>query len=160
MSKSEKYKIVHLSDLHLSSDDNASRTEPKIFGPLKRMNEAFRKIVRSTEVQEANLVIVTGDITDRGEHAAWKVFWDAIGSANLIKRTVAIPGNHDVCCLGLRFPEKHHAAADLQKAVAGLSIGQEHRRFPWADLREPWLVLFGLNSNNLGNLSAATNAMG
>jgi len=160
MTKSTKYNIIHLSDLHLTSDDDASRTEPKIFGSLKGMNDAFRKISRSAKVQEANLILVTGDITDRGEQAAWQVFWAAISSANLLERTIVIPGNHDVCCLGLRTPAKDHAKADLQKAVIGLSMGQKHHRFPWADLREPWLVIFGLNSNNLGNLNAATNAMG
>ena len=158
----QSFKIIHLSDLHLTKTDGVSRSEPKLFNKLKGMNEAFRKIVVSKPVQKADLVIVTGDVTDRGDIESWKIFWDGINTAGLKDRTHVVPGNHDVCCLGARLPGKRKAykEADLQKAVKGLRLGGKPTKFPWVINPDPRVVIFGLNSNNLGNLNAATNAMG
>jgi 3',5'-cyclic-AMP phosphodiesterase len=162
MAKQKPFRIVHLSDLHLTRTDGASRSEPKLFNKLKGMNEAFRKIVVSKPIQQSDLVLVTGDVTDRGDIESWAVFWDAINSAGLADRTYVIPGNHDVCCLGLRLPgsRKAYREADLQKAINGLKMGGKPTKFPWVINPDPRVVIFGLNSNNLGNLNAATNAMG
>lgn len=158
----QSFKIVHLSDLHLTKTDGASRSEPKLFNKLKGMNAAFRKIVVSNPVQKADLVLVTGDVTDRGDIESWKVFWEGINNAGLMDRTHVVPGNHDVCCLGARLPGKRKAykEADLQKAIKGLKLGGKPTKFPWVINPDPRVVIFGLNSNNLGNLNAVTNAMG
>ena len=158
----QSFKIVHLSDLHLTKTDGASRSEPKLFNKLKGMNEVFRKIIASKPVQKSDLVLVTGDVTDRGDIESWKVFWEGINNAGLKDRTHVIPGNHDVCCLGVRLPGKRKAYKDedLQKAVNGLKAGGKLTKFPWVINPDPRVVIFGLNSNNLGNLNAATNAMG
>lgn len=158
----KSFKIVHLSDLHLTRTDGVSRSEPNLFNKLKGMNAAFRKIVVSKPIQKADLILVTGDVTDRGDIESWKVFRDAIDSAELKDRTHVIPGNHDVCCLGARLPGKRKAYkdADLQKAIKGLRMGGKPTKFPWRINPDPRVVIFGLNSNNLGNLNATTNAMG
>ena len=160
MAKSS-FRIVHLSDLHLTKRDGASRSEPKLFNKLKGMNTAFRKIVVSKPIQKADLILVTGDVTDRGDIESWNVFWGTINDAGLKDRTHVIPGNHDVCCLGARLPGKRKAYkdADLQKAVNGLRMGGKPTKFPWVIYPDPRVVIFGLNSNNLGNLNAVTNAM-
>jgi len=101
------YKIAHLSDLHLTSDDNGTRSEPRIFGPLKGMNTAFRQVVSSTAIQGADLILITGDVTDRGEVEAWRLFWNRIKDAGLADKVRVVPGNHDLCCLSLRLG--HHA---------------------------------------------------
>jgi 3',5'-cyclic AMP phosphodiesterase CpdA len=158
----KSFKIVHLSDLHLTKTDDASRSEPKLFNKLKGMNEAFRKIIASNPIQKADLILVTGDVTDRGDIESWKIFWDAINNAGLKDRTHVIPGNHDVCCLGARLPGRREAYkdADLLKAIKGLRLGGKPTKFPWVINPDPRVVIFGLNSNNLGNLNATTNAMG
>ncbi|MBW2119312.1 MAG: metallophosphoesterase [Deltaproteobacteria bacterium] len=158
----QSFKIAHLSDLHLTKTDGASRSEQKLFNKLKGMNAAFRKIVVLKPIQKADLILVTGDVTDRGDIESWNVFWDTINDAGLKDRTHVIPGNHDVCCLGARLPGKRKAYkdADLQKAVKGLRIGGKPTKFPWVINPDPRVVIFGLNSNNLGNLNAVTNAMG
>ena len=162
MTKQKSFKIVHLSDLHLTKTDGASRSEPKLFNKLKGMNEAFRKIIATKPIQKSDLILVTGDVTDRGDIQSWKIFWDGINNAGLKDRTHVIPGNHDVCCLGARLPGKRKAYkdADLKKAIKGLRLGGKPTRFPWVINPDPRVVIFGLNSNNLGNLNAATNAMG
>jgi 3',5'-cyclic AMP phosphodiesterase CpdA len=130
MSNNKDFKIVHLSDLHLTSSDRASRSEPKLFGSLRGMNAAFRKIAKSRTLQEADLILVTGDVTDRGDIGSWLVFWEAIKKAGLEKRVLVVPGNHDMCCLGWQLPNKKHFARDLRKVVAGLKRGSQPIRFP------------------------------
>jgi len=39
-------------------------------------------------------------------------------------------------------------------------MGDQPTKFPWAYSPVPRIVVFGLNSNNLGNFTALTNAMG
>lgn len=162
MSNHKPFRIVHLSDLHLTKTDGARRSEPNLFKALKGMNEVFRKIVVSKPIQQSDLLIVTGDVTDRGDIESWTVFWDAINSAGLTDRTYVVPGNHDVCCLGLRLPgsRKAYRESDLKKAINGLKMGKQRTKFPWTLNPDPRVVIFGLNSNNLGNLNAVTNAMG
>lgn len=156
------FQIVHLSDLHLTKTDKASRSEPALFRPLAGMNEAFRKIVRTPVVQSADLVLITGDVTDRGDIISWRVFWDIIDAAGLRDRVLIVPGNHDVCCLGLRLPTKRkgYRYSDLEKAKAGLKMGGQPAEFPWVRIVHPQIAVFGLNSNNLGNFSVVDNAMG
>jgi 3',5'-cyclic AMP phosphodiesterase CpdA len=154
------FRIVHLSDLHLTANDNAPRSEPRLFGALQGMNAAFRKIVRADAVQDADLLLVTGDVTDRGDLETWRIFWQVLTDAGLFKRTLVVPGNHDVCCLGVRAPWDRGVQADWEKAVAGLQLGHQPTKFPWVRKPDPRVVVFGLSSNNLGNFSAVTNAMG
>jgi len=160
MPKTEPFRIVHLSDLHLTSSDDAFRSEMKLFGRLNGMNAAFRRIVHAPLIQEADLILFTGDITDRGEIEAWKVFWSAVKDAGLSDRSLVIPGNHDVCCLGVRAPWDQGAQADWAKAVAGLRLCGQPTKLPWVRTPDPRVAVFGLSSNNLGNLTALSNAMG
>lgn len=162
MDKQKSFKISHLSDLHLTKTDGASRSEPNLFSALKGMNEAFRKIVVSKQIQSSDMILVTGDVSDRGDIESWQVFWDAIDNAGLTERTLVVPGNHDVCCLGARLPgnSKAYKESDLKKAVNGLNLGRQLTKFPWVHTPDPRVVIIGLNSNNLGNLNVATNAMG
>lgn len=160
MTHGTDFRIVHLSDLHLTADDAAARSEPKLFGRLTGMNAAFRQVLRAAPIQQAQLVVCTGDITDRGDLAAWYVFWNGLADAGLADRVLVVPGNHDVCCLGVRAPWEKGAQADWDKAVAGLRLGHQPTKFPWARTPDPRVVVFGLNSNNLGNYSAITNALG
>jgi len=167
------YRIAHLSDLHLTARDSDRRSEPKLFGPLRGMNAAFRTILGSAEIVESNLVLITGDLTDRGDPAAWSVFRDAVTEAGVDDRLLVVPGNHDVCCLGLaRLPRPgSHARQDLKKVAEGLRLACASsrltsaedggfERFPWIVHPIPELAVLGLNSNNLGNLTLATNARG
>lgn len=156
------YRIVHLSDLHLTNSDRATRSEPKLLGQLTGMNVAFRKIVQTEIVQDSDLILVTGDVTDTGDIGTWLVFWDAINSAGLSKKVLVVPGNHDVCSLGLglRWPNAEAAKKDMQKAVNGLKKGNQPIRFPWVRNPDPRVAIFGFNSNNIGNFSVITNARG
>jgi len=156
------FRIAHLSDLHLTASDRAARSEPKLYGALTGMNAAFRKLAASKPVQQADLVLITGDVTDRGDLAAWEVFWQTVEDAGIKERIRIVPGNHDLCCLGARLPKarKLYRDEDMARLHQGLAMGGHPTRFPWAHQPDPRVVLFGLNSNNLGNFTAVTNGMG
>ncbi len=160
MAKTTPFRVVHLSDLHLTSSDDASRSEARLFGRLKGMNAAFRKIVQTPPLRQADLILFTGDITDRGEIGAWRVFWETLKSAGLSDHVLVVPGNHDVCCLGARLPWDPGAKVDWAKAVAGLRLGGQPAKLPWVRTPDPRVAVFGLNSNHLGNVTALTGAKG
>lgn len=162
MTVGKPFKIAHLSDLHLTSSDGASRSEPKLYGALKGMNAAFREICVSSPIQKSDLILVTGDVTDRGDLKSWEIFWDAVDKAGIKDRVRVVPGNHDVCCLGVRLPgsRRQYRQEDMDKVRKGLQMGGQPTTFPWAYNPDPRVVVFGLNSNNLGNFTALSNAMG
>lgn len=160
MRPTKPFRIAHLSDLHLTAKDDAARSEPKLFGALQGMNAAFRKIVKASQLQSADLVLITGDVTDRGDIEAWRVFWEAVQDAGLIERVRVLPGNHDLCCLGIRIPGPNARKADLNKAANGLRLGSQPTQLPWAFMPDSRVVIFGLNSCNMGNPLALDNAVG
>lgn len=159
----KQFKIAHLSDLHLTARDRDERSEPKLFGRLSGMNERFDRVAASRPVQSADLVLVTGDVTDRGHINAWRRFWGALDKAKAAAKTWVVPGNHDLCCLGLRMPGSRsgYARADLERAARGLRLAGHHPdSIPWVARPDPRVSIFGVNSNNLGNWNAAENAVG
>lgn len=82
------YRIVHLSDLHLTPSDNIGRTEVSLPGKnLYGMNEVFRKILKTNNIQESDLILITGDITDVGDRKSWKVFQMALKDSGVEKKT-------------------------------------------------------------------------
>jgi len=126
------------------------------------MNAAFRRLLAEPSVRAADLLLVTGDVTDRGSLAAWQMFWQETRKA-AVRRVLVVPGNHDVCCLGLRLPVSGsgYRKQDLQKAIDGIRIGGASQiKFPWVEIFDDRIAVIGINSNNLGNLTAIDNAIG
>ncbi len=121
------------------------------------MNDAFRQIICSAAIREADLILITGDVTDRGELKAWETFWSILDAAGLTKKVLVIPGNHDVGCLGLG---RIYGKAGLQMTIEGLRIGGQPTAFPWAVMPNPGIAIFGLNSNNLQETRATGTAGG
>jgi 3',5'-cyclic AMP phosphodiesterase CpdA len=86
-------RLAHLSDLHVTESDRVRMVERPIPGgnrPLARLLLGARELVQS------DLVIVTGDVTDRGSAASWRRFLDLVGQAHLNDKVVLVPGNHDL----------------------------------------------------------------
>ncbi len=162
MENEKQIVIAHLSDLHLTGRDNQGRRRTRIFGTLKDNNETFKNIIKSQPIRGADLVIVTGDVTNRGDIESWEFFWKEIKAAGLSDRIIIVPGNHDVCCMGARLPfkKKAHRQRDLEKVNSGLQIGNHSVQFPWVREYDKRVVIFGLNSTNPGNISFLSNAMG
>ena len=148
--------IAHLSDLHLTATDDGRRKEDR----ARHMNANLSRLLRHSAIQEANLVLVTGDVSDRGELAAWNVLWSAVRDAGLdIRKFLVIPGNHDAACLGLR--RSRPKAEDLAIVRAGLEKGRQRRRLPYVRTFAGGTVgVFAVDSVNAGNFNLIDNAVG
>jgi hypothetical protein len=85
-------RLAHLSDFHVTEGENVRLVE----SPNPGGNRVLSALLARPEVREADLVIITGDVTDRGTAAAWRCFLDLIAQARLGGRVVLVPGNHDI----------------------------------------------------------------
>ena len=158
------FRLCHLSDLHLTARDDGKRTEPKLpHQRLTGMNEAFRSVLVSPKVQNADAILITGDITDKGDHETWLRFNEILKVAGVREKTKIVIGNHDICGLkGFRRPFdtkllKTFDTARLKRSMT--SIGFRHD-YPWAGKVSDEIVIFGIDSNNSGNIGTLDNAIG
>ena len=162
MTKTANFRMIHLSDLHLTPNDSIPRSEVKLFGRNKGMNTFFRNLLEDERIRTADFIMITGDITDRGDQESWQVFWNLVTNAGLQKRVKVIPGNHDICCLGINPTpnSKARVGENRRKVKKGLLSCDQETEFPWAYQPHKDVVLFGLDSNNAGNLTGLSNAVG
>lgn len=94
-----RWRVAHLSDIHLVGDAFGFRLECGRDGP--RGNERFDRVLALLEgedaVQRLDVVLVTGDITDAARNAEFIAFEEALARhPSLRDRVLIIPGNHDV----------------------------------------------------------------
>ena len=159
-----KIRVAHISDLHLTPSNRFSRLEPKLFGKLRGMNRNFRSLMQSGIWGDIDWLLVTGDVTDRGDLDSWHFFWELIEEAGFKNRCLVVPGNHDACNLGLSLRPKRESEQEgrerLRRLRRGLSLGKQPHRFPWLQKIADDVAIIGLESSNVGNLSILTNAVG
>ncbi len=152
----KQYTIAHLSDLHLTINNEEKRKEDK----KRNMNANLVRILNHSSVQEADLVVVTGDITDKGELTAWNYFWSTVKSASLNRKNMlVIHGNHDVACLDFsrRKPKEEYLAI----VKAGLRSGGQKNKFPYVrTFCDGEIGVFCVDSVNAGNFNVLDNAVG
>lgn len=148
--------IAHLSDLHLTANDNGRRIEDR----ARNMNANLRRLLHHEPLRTADVIVMTGDISDRGELAAWNVLWSSVREAGLdLHKLVVIPGNHDAACLTLRRARPKEE--DLAIVRAGLEKGRQRRRFPYVRrCAAGSIAVFAVDSVNAGNLNLIDNAVG
>ncbi|MBI5113230.1 MAG: metallophosphoesterase [Rhodovulum sp.] len=94
-----RWRIAHLSDIHIVGETYGFRIECGRAGP--RGNERLAQVLATLEAVHAreplDLVLVTGDVTDAGRSAEWAVFFDLLAAhPRLAERLLILPGNHDV----------------------------------------------------------------
>jgi hypothetical protein len=90
-----RWRVAHLSDIHLVGEPHGFRLECGRDGP--RGNARFDAALRALEAAPPDLVLVTGDITDAGRNAEWIAFEEAMAHhPGLRDRMLILPGNHDV----------------------------------------------------------------
>lgn len=85
-------KIVHLSDLHLVEAPTVRMIEQ----PQPGGNACLPQLLDAPELADAELLLFTGDLTDRGTSLSWRCFLDAIEERRWAERVVLVPGNHDL----------------------------------------------------------------
>ena len=94
-----KWRVAHLSDIHVVGERYGFRVESGRSGPQgnERLTRAIAKLDAIHTINPLDLVLITGDITDAGRAAEWAEFFDALVQYPQIARLVlALPGNHDL----------------------------------------------------------------
>lgn len=84
--------VVHLSDLHVTENEKVRLVEGRHPGG----NARLRRLLADETIRAADLLVITGDITDRGTARAWHTFKELLDEAGLAERTILVPGNHDL----------------------------------------------------------------
>ncbi len=98
-SEQRRWRIAHLSDIHIVGERYGFRIESGRSGP--RGNDRLHRVlarlddIHTTEPLDA--VLVTGDVTDAGRSAEWAEFFESLAPyPRLAARLLILPGNHDV----------------------------------------------------------------
>ncbi len=98
-SAGRRWRVAHLSDLHVVGERYGFRIESGRSGP--RGNERMKELLRELDLIHANnpldLLLITGDMTDAGRSAEWAEFLDMVARhPALAQRMLMLPGNHDL----------------------------------------------------------------
>jgi hypothetical protein len=94
-----RWRVAHLSDIHIVGDAYGFRLECGRDGP--RGNARFDRVLEVLEAEDAvqrlDVILITGDITDAARNAEFIAFEEALARhPSLRDRILIIPGNHDV----------------------------------------------------------------
>jgi Calcineurin-like phosphoesterase len=97
--KGRKWRVAHLSDVHVVSGRYGFRLESGRSGP--RGNERLKRLLTQLDEIDAeaplDVILISGDMTDAGISTEWAEFLDILGSPpRLAGRIVMLPGNHDL----------------------------------------------------------------
>jgi hypothetical protein len=98
-SKGRRWRIVHLSDVHVVGERYGFRIESGRSGP--RGNERFKRLLTQLDAIHAteplDAILITGDMTDAGISSEWAEFLDDLARhPQLAKLVLMLPGNHDL----------------------------------------------------------------
>lgn len=116
------FRIIHISDLHFTT--TLSIDEPQDSEKKRRAIEEF--LINNKSLLGTNIIIITGDITDKGNTGDYKIAQSFIQrlQANDAGYLVSVnPGNHDYCREGILAltppPERLIARNLFVKYVSG-----------------------------------------
>jgi hypothetical protein len=85
-------RVAHLSDLHVNEGPTVRMVERAHPGGNRQLDRVFD----APPLGDADIILVTGDVTDRGTAASWRSFLDAVDERELASRMILVPGNHDI----------------------------------------------------------------
>ena len=93
------WRVAHLSDVHVVGERYGFRIESGRAGPRGngRLVRAMERLATLDAAEPLDLVLISGDMTDAGIAAEWAEFLDIVEAhPGLARRTLILPGNHDV----------------------------------------------------------------
>jgi 3',5'-cyclic AMP phosphodiesterase CpdA len=100
--------VAQLSDLHVNEGPRVRMVER----PHPGGNAQLERVLDAPELADADVVIVTGDVTDRGTAASWRSFLDAVEDRGLQNRLILVPGNHDLALVDAVVGRDHALRLD------------------------------------------------
>jgi Calcineurin-like phosphoesterase len=97
--EARKWRIAHLSDVHVVGGRYGYRIESGRSGP--RGNDRLKRLLAQVEDIDAkaplDAILITGDMTDAGISTEWAELLDALAAyPRLVERVLMLPGNHDL----------------------------------------------------------------
>ena len=98
-SEGRRWRVAHLSDLHVIGEQYGFRIESGRAGPRGngRLDRILTRLAAIHAADPLDHVLITGDMTDAGRAGEWAVFIEALSRhPELAARTILLPGNHDV----------------------------------------------------------------
>jgi 3',5'-cyclic AMP phosphodiesterase CpdA len=141
-------RLAHLSDLHVAESATVRMVER--VHPCG--NARVQLLLGHPEIDHSHLLLITGDVTDRGSAIAWRGFLDTLEERGLSDKTVLVPGNHDLALVDVlddrkrllhtdRFGIVHlanllkfcEAFAQTQGGREGFVLGADDEPIPYAD---------------------------
>jgi 3',5'-cyclic AMP phosphodiesterase CpdA len=120
-----RWRIAHLSDLHVVGERYGFRVESGRLGP--RGNSRLRRVLAQLEALHANTpldaVLITGDMTDAGRSTEWAEFLDAVAEyPALTGLMLMLPGNHDLNISDRANPARFDLPTSRNKALRRLRV--------------------------------------
>jgi len=94
-----KWRVAHLSDVHMVGERYGFRIESGRSGPRgnERMQQALRELDAVHAQKPIDAILITGDMTDAGRSAEWAELLDMLALyPRLAERVLMLPGNHDL----------------------------------------------------------------
>ncbi|HEX9135524.1 MAG TPA: metallophosphoesterase, partial [Nitrospirota bacterium] len=159
---SDLLRVAHLSDLHLCDD-------PAMEGALDsdRVRNAAETALRWA-LDRADVVLLTGDLTDRGSAAEWRILaelLDKLGSDR--SRIHFVPGNHDLAITLNQYSEtdghfileheeqhRHFCTSILRSCPPGWRVRTNNGDFALAEVFSQaagYIARYEENPPSLGN---------
>jgi hypothetical protein len=115
-------------------------------------NAVVPRLFARAQLERAPLVLITGDVTDRGSAIAWHRFHDLLEERQLADRAVLVPGNHDLALVDVLDDRRRLLRTDRFGIVAlanllkfaeafaqtlggreGFVLGDDHKPRPYAE---------------------------
>lgn len=98
-SDGRRWRVVHLSDIHVVGERYGFRIESGRGGP--RGNDRLEQVLDHLDAMHLDrpldLILISGDVTDAGRSTEWAEFLDIVARHPILaERMVVLPGNHDV----------------------------------------------------------------
>lgn len=105
-------RIAHLSDLHVMAEGGILAENPKRSVSIEGVEKIFSSLLK---MDDLSAVIVSGDLTDSGDVAAWNAILSCDGVWKLADRIVIAPGNHDLNPIEIGFWSSLLGFSDFQR---------------------------------------------
>ena len=132
--------LAHLSDLHMTGGEEAIERRTVMTG------EVLRSVIEKHErtLTSADLILITGDLTDAGRPSEWQEFFSLIPAA-LLGKSIILPGNHDVAIVSKSKWRMEDADARSRtqryiRMISAMNLVQGSRAFVTDGRKQPCLL--------------------